>query len=48
MEAAKLEKKRMDLQEKIHTRVTVLSQSFQQILQTMERQQLDLVLKSFK
>ena len=48
VEAAKLEKKRIDLQEKINTRVTVLSQTFQQILPTMERQQLDLVLKQHR
>jgi len=47
MEAAKLEKKRI-LQEQINPLVTNLSQNFQQILATMDRQHLDLALKTYR
>lgn len=47
MEVAKLENKRI-IQEHINALVTNLSQNFQQILATMERQQLEIALSPYR
>ena len=47
MEVAKLENRRI-IQENINALVTNLSQNFQQILATMERQQLEIALSPYR
>jgi hypothetical protein len=47
MEVAKLENRRI-IQENINVLVTNLSQNFQQILATMERQQLEIALSPYR